>query len=431
MENQFGFPSKAKIIYSITNYFNNPKTIIMKRILQLSILLAFVASYGQTTLFFDNFNPVEYPNPDATANESFDGSPSNVSTALYTYTGYNSAPAGWYLASNNGTSGVNCIWSSTAMAYTTNLSIQGSSTASPVSYRGTATIAVPMSSFHSGFNPVLKANSDVITWSFSMRNNRTSQLTTLPTALRSGFGICTGVILATNGAAGVGIESTSSTANGYVVLLSGDGASAANGVSFGTFSGGLSYDSVNNPTSTFTSLLKVGNVAIANGMSVIVTYTPSSDTWTLKVRPDGSASLLDPEDTTTNSYVVSTPASVVNADYTSTTNTNMMMYYNYNGTNGAYLDNLKVKTNATILGIAQNEIEGLKVYPNPVSNGTLNISTANNDEKEVAIYTILGQQVLQAKTTSGVINVSNLTKGVYLLKITEDGKSETKKLIVE
>lgn len=403
----------------------------MKRILQLSILLAFGASYGQTTLFFDNFNPATYPTPDATANVALTGSPSNVSTALYTYTGFNSAPAGWYLASGNGTSGINCIWNSTAMTYTTNLSIQGSSTSTPVSYRGTGTISVPMSSFHSSFKPILKTNSDVITWSFSMRNNRSSQLTTLPSALRSGFGMCNGVILATDGAANVAIETVGSLANGYAVLLSGDDAGTANSVSFGTFSGGLSYDAVNNPTSTFTSLLKVGNVPVANGMSVIVTYTPSSDTWTLKVRPDGSSSLLDPEDITTNSYVVSTPASVVNADYTSATNTNMMMYYNYNGTNGAYLDNLKVKTNATILGIAKNEIEGLKVYPNPVSNGTLNVTSANNSEKQVAIYTILGQQVLQTKTNSGAINVSTLAKGAYLLKITEDGKSETKKLIIE
>ncbi|TDD98536.1 T9SS type A sorting domain-containing protein [Flavobacterium cellulosilyticum] len=401
----------------------------MKKFLQLSILLAFAASYGQTTLFFDNFNPATYPTPDATANVALTGSPSNVSTALYTYTGFNSAPAGWYLASGNGTSGINCIWNSTAMTYTTNLSIQGSSISTPVSYRGTGTISVPMSSFHSSFKPILKTNSDVITWSFSMRSNRSSQLTTLPSALRSGFGMCTGVILATNGAADVAIETVGSLANGYAVLLSGDDASTANSVSFGTFDGGLSYDSVN-LTSTFTSLLKVGNVPVATSMSVIVTYTPSSDTWTLKVRPDGGSSLVDPEATTANSYLDSTPVSVINGDYTSATNTNMMMYYNYNGSNGAYLDNLKVKSDAA-LGITENEIEGLKVYPNPVSNGTLYVTSTNNSEKQVAIYTILGQQVLQTKTTSGEINVSSLGKGGYLLKITEDGKSETKKLIIE
>ncbi|MGQ7947361.1 T9SS type A sorting domain-containing protein [Flavobacterium sp. WC2509] len=86
---------------------------------------------------------------------------------------------------------------------------------------------------------------------------------------------------------------------------------------------------------------------------------------------------------------------------------------------------------ASTLGLSKSEIAQLKVYPNPVSNGTLNISSANNSEKEVAIYNILGQKVFQTQTTSGAINVSSLGKGGYLLKITEDGKSETKKLIVQ
>jgi hypothetical protein len=100
------------------------------------------------------------------------------------------------------------------------------------------------------------------------------------------------------------------------------------------------------------------------------------------------------------------------------------------------IDEIRAATNwiqATggTLGLSNSEIAELKVYPNPVSNGTLYISSADNNEKQVAIYTILGQQVLQTKTTSGSINVSSLAKGGYLLKITEDGKSETKKLIVE
>ena len=83
------------------------------------------------------------------------------------------------------------------------------------------------------------------------------------------------------------------------------------------------------------------------------------------------------------------------------------------------------------LGLSDHEIAGLKVYPNPVSSGTLYISSTNNIEKQVDFYTILGQKVLQIKTSSESINISSLAKGVYILKITEDGKSETKKLIIE
>ena len=84
------------------------------------------------------------------------------------------------------------------------------------------------------------------------------------------------------------------------------------------------------------------------------------------------------------------------------------------------------------LGLANNEISGLNVYPNPVTNGKLFISSDNSSEKQVAIYSVLGQKVLQAKTNNNSeINVSQLAKGAYILNISEDGKSESKKLIIQ
>ena len=72
------------------------------------------------------------------------------------------------------------------------------------------------------------------------------------------------------------------------------------------------------------------------------------------------------------------------------------------------------------------------VYPNPVSNGKLYISSPSSSQKQVAVYSILGQKVLDTKTSNNAeINVSKLAKGNYILKITEDGKSEAKKLIVQ
>lgn len=87
---------------------------------------------------------------------------------------------------------------------------------------------------------------------------------------------------------------------------------------------------------------------------------------------------------------------------------------------------------AAPLGLAKNEISGLNVYPNPVSNGKLYISSDKNSEKQIAIYSVLGQKVLQTKTANNTeINVSQLAKGAYILNISEDGKSETKKLIIK
>ena len=50
----------------------------------------------------------------------------------------------------------------------------------------------------------------------------------------------------------------------------------------------------------------------------------------------------------------------------------------------------------------------------------------------MAVYSILGQKVLDTKTTNNAeINVSKLARGMYILKISEDGKSEAKKLIIQ
>jgi hypothetical protein len=83
------------------------------------------------------------------------------------------------------------------------------------------------------------------------------------------------------------------------------------------------------------------------------------------------------------------------------------------------------------LSVKENAIAGLNMYPNPVSNGTLYITSNSSEAKSVGVYDVLGKQVLNAKTSNNAVNVSNLTNGVYFVKITEDGKTATKKLIVE
>jgi hypothetical protein len=75
-------------------------------------------------------------------------------------------------------------------------------------------------------------------------------------------------------------------------------------------------------------------------------------------------------------------------------------------------------------------IEGLNLYPNPVSNGKVYISTKNDSEKEIIIFDLLGKKVLQTLISSKELNVSNLNSGVYIIKITEDNASATRKLIV-
>lgn len=82
------------------------------------------------------------------------------------------------------------------------------------------------------------------------------------------------------------------------------------------------------------------------------------------------------------------------------------------------------------LRVAQNEIAGLSIYPNPVVNGNLFITSNSGANKLVVIYDVLGKQVAKANIIDQPVNVSNLNGGVYIVKITEDGKTATRKLVI-
>lgn len=76
-------------------------------------------------------------------------------------------------------------------------------------------------------------------------------------------------------------------------------------------------------------------------------------------------------------------------------------------------------------------IEGLSLYPNPVSNGKVYISSKNDLDKEIIIFDVLGKKTLQTTISSRELNVSSLSSGVYIIKINEGEATATRKLIVK
>lgn len=87
-------------------------------------------------------------------------------------------------------------------------------------------------------------------------------------------------------------------------------------------------------------------------------------------------------------------------------------------------------TNTCNLAVGENTISGLNVYPNPVKNGIFYITTDANAERTVTVFDIVGKQVLNTTTSESAINVANLNSGVYMVQITEEGKTATKKLVI-
>ena len=81
----------------------------------------------------------------------------------------------------------------------------------------------------------------------------------------------------------------------------------------------------------------------------------------------------------------------------------------------------------------QDNIEGLSIYPNPVTEGRtyINITTKRNFSKQIEIYNVLGKQIHSSIMTGKELNISALNTGVYILKITENNISETRKLVIK
>lgn len=88
--------------------------------------------------------------------------------------------------------------------------------------------------------------------------------------------------------------------------------------------------------------------------------------------------------------------------------------------------------NSSVLSVVKNEIEDFTMYPNPAKNGKLFLSSSNRVDKKIEIYTMSGIVVYKNKVQSKeVINISNLTSGIYMVKVEEEGRIATRKLIVK
>lgn len=145
-----------------------------------------------------------------------------------------------------------------------------------------------------GYNPQLNLNSGVITWTFNMKYNRTTN----PSGFASGsYGYA--IVL--------GGTSTSATTagNGYAIVVGNSG--TPDPIRLVAYTTGLS--------GTWDTIATTGTVepGTANYQSIKVTYTVATNTWELFYRSDGTTSFSDPSLGTYTSY-----GTKVNTRFTST-----------------------------------------------------------------------------------------------------------------
>ncbi|TMM58743.1 T9SS type A sorting domain-containing protein [Maribacter algarum] len=78
---------------------------------------------------------------------------------------------------------------------------------------------------------------------------------------------------------------------------------------------------------------------------------------------------------------------------------------------------------------AQKELEGVKIFPNPVVD-ELNIFTNNNPIYAITLFAVDGKRTLKKKVDASQIehkiDLSHLSKGMYVLRLFVEGTEEAK-----
>ncbi|PIF01088.1 MAG: hypothetical protein CR994_03345 [Maribacter sp.] len=82
--------------------------------------------------------------------------------------------------------------------------------------------------------------------------------------------------------------------------------------------------------------------------------------------------------------------------------------------------------------IAQKEQAlGFKLYPNPAYDDVVYVTTQKNTHKHIIVYDIFGEAVLDERIFNTPLNISRLTPGVYVVRITADNNTINRKLVVK
>ena len=121
--------------------------------------------------------------------------------------------------------------------------------------------------------------------------------------------------------------------------------------------------------------------------------------------------------------------------YTGLTTPVTFRFYGWNAeaVGGTFsIDDVAISGNVTTLSSSSfNAIDGLTMYPNPLKGNTLYFTSTANADMSVQIYDLLGKEVVNSKVMNNNVNVSGLTSGVYIVKVTEEGKTATRKLVIQ
>lgn len=124
----------------------------------------------------------------------------------------------------------------------------------------------------------------------------------------------------------------------------------------------------------------------------------------------------------------------LNSSFNDLTSPVTFRFYGYNceGSTGTFsIDEVAFSGNVDVLSSeTYNSIDGLMVYPNPTKE-YLSIFSKLNAIALVEIYDLSGKKILKSQLLNNQLDVTQLAKGIYTLKIIEKDKSEIRKIVIE
>jgi hypothetical protein len=221
------------------------------------------------------------------------------------------------------------------------------------------------------------------------------------------------------------------TDGGYIAALAGStsGYDARFWVRPNPDTSGTSFDigfGVESSNPTFTE----GTYDLNDVVFVVMAYNMDDAIVSTWINPDASSF----EGTIPTATITGTDASAPSA-----INLFVLRQDSNNETPFIELDALRISTswadvtpNDATASITNNSIEGFETFPNPVTNNRFTISSNSNSKKELVIFNVLGKKVLTSSFlgTKSNVDVSAISSGIYILKVTEEGKTATKKLVI-
>ena len=82
------------------------------------------------------------------------------------------------------------------------------------------------------------------------------------------------------------------------------------------------------------------------------------------------------------------------------------------------------------LSISDFDLSNLKIYPNPVNGDYVTTQTPIGGEKNIEVYDITGKRLINTILNSDKLDISSVSAGVYLVKVTIQGQSKVSKLVI-